>query len=50
MTLPDAVFRVVTGVPQILGRAFFDRDGDRVAVEGEAYKPNGVRMLYEEMK
>ena len=51
LTLPDAVFRVVTGVPQILGGGrFFDRDGNRVAVEGEAYKPNGVRMLYEEMK
>ena len=49
--MPDAVFRVVTGVPQILGGGrFFDRDGNRVAVEGEAYKPNGVRMLYEEMK
>ena len=51
LTLPNAVFRVVTGVPQILGGGrFFDRHGNRVAVEGEAYKPNGVRMLYEEMK
>ena len=51
LTLPDAVFRVVTGVPQILGGGrFFDRHGNRVAVEGEAYKPNGVRMMYEEMK
>ena len=51
LTLPNAVFSVVTGVPQILGGGrFFDRHGNRVAVEGEAYKPNGVRMLYEEMK
>jgi len=51
LTLPNAVFRVVTGVPQILGGGrFFDGDGNRVAVAGEAYKPNGVRLLYEEMK
>jgi NAD(P)-dependent dehydrogenase (short-subunit alcohol dehydrogenase family) len=51
LTLQDAVFRVVFGVPQILnGGKFFDGDGVRVAREGELYKPNGVRLLYEEMK
>lgn len=51
LTLQDAVFRVVTGVPQIFfGGKFFDGDGVRVAREGQAYKPNGVRLLYEEMK
>ena len=51
LTLRDAVFRVVTGVPQIFfGGKFFDGDGVRVAREGQAYKPNGVRLLYEEMK
>jgi hypothetical protein len=32
------------------GGKFFDGDGVRVAREGELYKPNGVRLLYEEMK
>lgn len=51
LTLPDAVFRVVTGVPAILGGGkFFDSDGNRITSNGSAYKPNGTRLLYEEMK
>ena len=52
LTLPNAVFRVVTGVPQILGGGkFFDARGNRVVADGAlGYKPNGVRLLYREMQ
>lgn len=51
LTLPDAVRRVVFGVPQILGGGrFFDGRGNRVVEDGARYKPNGVRLLYDEMQ
>ena len=51
LTLPDAVRRVVFGVPQILGGGrFFDGQGNRVIENGARYKPNGVRLLYDEMQ
>lgn len=51
LTLPDAVRRVVFGVPQILGGGrFFDGQGNRVTENGARYKPNGVRLLYDEMQ
>jgi hypothetical protein len=48
LTLPDAVRRMVTGVPQIIrGGRFFDKDGERVVGnKAVAYKPNGTRLLY----
>lgn len=47
LTLPDAIRRMVTGLPQIInGGRFFDKQGDRVRVEGDEYKENGVRLLY----
>ena len=50
LTLPDAVKRVVLGVPQILGGGrFFDKDGNRVTRDGERYKENGTRLLYDGM-
>ena len=48
LTLPSAVKRMVTGVPQILGGGrFFDKEGRRVPQEGARYKANGVRLLYD---
>jgi hypothetical protein len=47
LTLPNAVFRMVTGVPQIVrGGRFFDRDGTRVQEAAATYKTNGTRLLY----
>lgn len=48
LTLPDAVRRMATGVPQIVqGGRFFDKDGERVEADAKsAYKPNGTRLLY----
>ena len=47
LTLPDAVKRMVTGVPQIVnGGRFFDKQGNRVTQPGANYKANGVRLLY----
>ena len=47
----SALFRVLTGVPQILaGGRFFDREGRRVpAGSGTSgqYKENGVRLPYD---
>ena len=52
LTLPDAVRRVATGVPQIVaGGRFFDSNGNRIASDGAVgYKENGTRLLYEGME
>jgi NAD(P)-dependent dehydrogenase (short-subunit alcohol dehydrogenase family) len=52
LTLPDAVRRVATGVPQIVaGGRFFDSNGNRIASDGAlGYKENGTRLLYEGME
>ena len=52
LTLPDAVRRVATGVPQIVGGGrFFDANGNRIASDGAVgYKENGTRLLYEGME
>ena len=52
LTLPDAVRRVATGVPQIVGGGrFFDSNGNRIASDGAlGYKENGTRLLYEGME
>ena len=52
LTLPDAVRRVATGVPQIVGGGrFFDANGNRIASDGAlGYKENGTRLLYEGME
>jgi len=52
LTLPDAVRRVATGVPQIVGGGrFFDSNGNRIASDGAVgYKENGTRLLYEGME
>lgn len=45
---PSAFLRVLGGVPQIVsGGRFFDKDGNRVEVEGCRYRSNGVRVQYE---
>ena len=53
LPLPEAIRRVVTGVPQILGprgRHFENGSGRRIEETGKAYKENGVKLLYDEMK
>ena len=52
LTLPDAVRRVATGVPQIVGGGrFFDANGNRIASDGAVgYKENGTRLLYDGME
>ena len=52
LTLPDALARVMFGVPQIVGGGrFFDADGRRVVSAGAVgYKANGTRLLYEGME
>ena len=52
LTLPDAVRRVATGVPQIVGGGrFFDSNGNRIASDGAlGYKENGTRLLYDGME
>ena len=52
LTLPDAVRRVATGVPQIVGGGrFFDSNGNRIASDGAVgYKENGTRLLYDGME
>ena len=52
LTLPDALRRVVFGVPQIVGGGrFFDGDGRRVvSANAVGYKENGTRLLYEGME
>ena len=52
LTLPDALRRVATGVPQIVGGGrFFDSNGNRIASDGAlGYKENGTRLLYEGME
>ena len=52
LTLPDALARVMFGVPQIVGGGrFFDGDGRRVvSANAVGYKENGTRLLYEGME
>ena len=53
LPLPEAIRRVVTGVPQILGprgRHFENGSGRRIEETGKACKENGVKLLYDEMK
>ena len=52
LTLPDALARVMFGVPQIVGGGrFFDGDGRRVvSANAVGYKENGTRLLYDGME
>lgn len=44
----SAVLRVIAGAPEIIsGGRFFDKNGDRVAQQGQDFEENGVRKLYE---
>lgn len=51
LTLPLAVARMATGLPQIIGGGrHFDTEGRRVPVPGARFKANGVRLLpYEQL-